>query len=350
MYLNITILVLLILLYGMFTGKIEKMALSGPIIFLICGIVAGPLILNILDTNIKTETIRVLAEMALALVLFTDAAKSNIKVLEHNITIPVRLLVIGLPLTIIFGLVAGLMIFKEFLWVELAILATILAPTDAALGKAVVSNPVVPSKIREGLNVESGLNDGICVPVLFLLIALLTAQAAADVSIQYGLVLFAKEIGIGLITGLGITCIALSLIGLGDGRNWITGSWKSLIIITLAFSCFFLAQVTGGSGFIACFSGGILFGFMHKKQKIDLLNAAEGTGDILSLVTWFIFGSVAIAAVLSDFSWTVLLYAILILTLVRMIPVFISLITIILSILAHGISANPFVKDLKISK
>ncbi len=278
----------------------------------------------------------------------------------------------------------------DHLWIELAILATILAPTDAALGKAVVSNPVVPSRIREALNVESGLNDGISVPILFLLITLFTAQASEDVSIQYGLVLFAREIGIGLITGLGITFIAMRLIALGDVRNWISGSWKSVIIISLALSCFFLAQVLGGSGFIACFSGGILFGVMRKKHKIELLNAAEGTGEILSLVTWFMFGSIAIATLI-NFSWTVLIYALISLTLVRIIPVFISLIntgmsfkeklfigwfgprglasivfiiimgeflphqdtliniivcTVLLSILAHGFSANPLAKNL----
>jgi len=326
MYQNLAILSVFILLYSLFAKRIEKTSISGPILAVLFGVIAGPLLLNILNIQLTSEGYKTFAELALALVLFTDASNTNLKVLEHNIGVPTRLLLIGLPLTIAFGIGAGFLIFNEYSWIEVGILATMLAPTDAALGKAVVTNPKVPSKIREALNVESGLNDGISVPILFLLIAFFTATSIDDVSLQFGLGLFTKEIGVGLAVGLIITFIGDWLTHQSAKHKWISDTWKPIIIIALAFSCFAMAQVLGGSGFIACFSGGLLYGAMNKKHKMDLLKAAEGAGDTFSMITWIIFGAMVIVAYLPDFSWPIVLYAILSLTIIRILPVFISLI------------------------
>lgn len=226
MYQNLAIVAIFILLYSLLAGRIEKMALSGPIIFVILGLFLGPLGLNILHFTVDEEGYKTIAELALALVLFTDASKTNLRKLENNKAIPIRLLFIGLPLTMLLGFGVGFLVFKDFLWIELALLATILAPTDAALGSPVVSNKMVPSKIREGLNVESGLNDGICVPVLFLLMALFAAKTVDEVSLGFGLLLFVKEIGIGVLVGLFITFAGEKLINLCFKKDWISGTWK----------------------------------------------------------------------------------------------------------------------------
>lgn len=326
-YQNLLILASFILLYSLFAKKIEGSAISGPFLALALGLLIGPLVLNVFVLNVESEEYRIIAELALAIVLFTDASKANIKVLESNSSLPIRLLLIGLPLTIIFGLLGGLLLFKGFSWIELGILATMLAPTDAALGKAVVSNPSVPTKIRESLNVESGLNDGICVPVLFLLIALFSSQAGADLGSFYGMILLGKEIGIGLLAGCMISFFGFKLIQYSSKRQWLSESWNTMIIIALAFSCFALAQISGGSGFIACFAGGFLFGILRSKTdlKVELFESAEGTGDTFSLVTWLIFGSLVLAAFFHDLTWQVALYAVLSLTVIRMLPVYISL-------------------------
>ncbi len=390
MYQNLTIIAFLVLIYSLLAGRIEKTWLSGPIIFVVLGVIAGPLGINILNFNIQKETYKTLAELALALVLFTDASKTNLRVLEHNIAIPLRLLLLGLPLTIFLGWVMGYLVFNDFLWIEAALLAVILAPTDAALGKPVVSSQKVQSKIREGLNVESGLNDGVCVPVLFLLVAIFAAQSVDKISLSFGLVLFAREIGIGLLVGLVVTFICEKLIGLCFKRSWILDSWKPMIIIAMAVCCFSLAQVLNGSGFISCFSGGILYGAINKTHKIDLIKAAEGTGNTLGLIVWIIFGSLVVSEFFHEFTWPIIIYAILSLTLIRILPVFISLIgvdlnlseklftgwfgprglasivfvimtidldlpnlhtlvltvicTVLLSILLHGFTANPIIK------
>ena len=265
-----------------------------------------------------------------------------------------------------------------------------LAPTDAALGKAVVSNEAVPDNVRQGLNVESGLNDGICVPILFVFLALATGKAGESGPWDLALKLVAEEIGIGLAVGLLLTAAAGLLLKFAWRRQWLTHTWIQIPIVALALGCFAMAQALGGSGFIAAFTGGLLFGVLAKDHRDEFLRAAEGTGDTLSLITWVIFGSAVVGQAVGHFSWLILLYAILSLTLIRMLPVFVSLsgsgfntegklfigwfgprglasivfavivlnanlphggtvamvvvCTVVLSILAHGVTANPWAK------
>jgi len=392
-YQHFALFCLFILVHSLFTNRIGKLPVSGPILYVIFGFLVGPLVFNVFVIEIDGESIKTLAELALALILFNDASKANLSVLENNISIPIRLLLIGLPLTILMGILSGWVVFDNFSLVELAILATMLAPTDAALGKQVVTNKKVPSKIREALNLESGLNDGICVPVIFLLLAIFTAEHANDITVGFGFELLGKEIGLGIIIGLAITYIGDKLLRISVKHNWIEKSWQPIFIVSLAFSCFAMAQLIGGSGFIACFSGGILFGKINKKRKLELLEASEGSGEILSMIIWVIFGSVVIGSYINDLTFSVVLYAIASLTLVRILPVLLSLsrtslsikeklfmgwfgprglasvvfaiivlevelpnmgtimitaiCTILFSILAHGFSANPIIKRLK---
>jgi NhaP-type Na+/H+ or K+/H+ antiporter len=265
-----------------------------------------------------------------------------------------------------------------------------LAPTDAALGKAVVTNEAVPDPVRQGLNVESGLNDGICVPILFVFLALATGKGGEGGPWQLAMKLVAEEIGIGLAVGLALTTMAASLLRFAKGKGWLTHTWIQIPVVALALGCFAVAQFLGGSGFIAAFSGGLLFGVLAKQHREEFLLAAEGTGDTLALITWVIFGSAVVGQAVGQFSWLILLYAVLSLTLIRMLPVFLVLTgsgmntegklfigwfgprglasivfgvivvnanvpnsgpiamtvvcTIILSILGHGITANPWAK------
>jgi len=304
--------------------------------------------------------------------------------------LPVRLLLVGLPLTILLGFGVAALLFKELSLFEWAVLATMLAPTDAALGKAVVTNETVPNAARQGLNVESGLNDGICVPILFLFLALATGKVDEGGHWQLTMKLVAEEIGIGLAVGLLLTALAAVLLKFGMRRNWLTETWIQIPIVALALACFATAQSIGGSGFIAAFSGGLLFGVLAKQHREAFLRAAEGTGDTMALITWVIFGAAVVSQALGNFSGVVVLYSILSLTIIRMLPVFFSLTglktntegklfigwfgprglasivfavialnanlpnggaiamtvvcTVVLSIILHGISANPWAK------
>jgi NhaP-type Na+/H+ or K+/H+ antiporter len=327
MYVYLAIFASLIFLYSIFAARIGKMLINGPLLFVLAGIVAGPLVLNLVDLSISGSEFENLANLALALVLFTGASKVNLEVLKSSIKIPSRLLMIGLPLTIVFGLIAGYYVFDGFVWVELAIFATVLAPTDAALGEAVVSNQAVPPKVREALNVESGLNDGISVPIFLLLMALFKAGSSVhDMSLPFALGLFAKEIGIGLAAGMVVMFLGSKLLVYSESRKWIGEGWRPTIVVALAFTCFSLADIFGGSGFIACFTGGFIYGVVNKKYKSSLQKNAEGLGNALTFMIWFFFGLIVVSTYAPQITWTIFLYAVLSLTVVRIIPVFIALI------------------------
>lgn len=324
-YNNLAILAVFTFLYSITSGGFDRTPFSGAIIFSLFGLSAGPLGIDILHFNIAGEGARMLPEITLALILFSDAANANLAVLRKSFKIPQRLLLIGLPLTILLGALFGWLVFPDLGLFEIAILATLLAPTDAALGAAVVSDQRVPAPVREGLNIESGLNDGICVPVLLTFLAVSTDLVGSDQPITLALRLVLEQIGIGLLVGTGVTLMGSYLFNLCVRLHLINGTWLQLPVIALSLSCFALAPLCGGSSFIAAFCGGLLFGGLTKNHKKAYLAASEVAGGALSLLTWVIFGTAVISVTITAFSWQNVIYAMLSLTVIRMLPVFISL-------------------------
>jgi len=227
-------------------------------VFTAFGVLFGPLGLGLLDLQVDAELVGALAELTLALVLFTDASNANLRELKHSFRIPLRLLLIGLPLTILLGFVTGVLLFKGLNLLEIAVLATMLAPTDAALGKAVVTNKTVPSNIREGLNVESGLNDGLSIPFLFLFTGLAVSEAQTSAT---GWASFALEqIGFGALVGAAIGLWGGWLVERATARGWMTGTFQQLSMIGLALGAWALAEQFGGNGFIGAFVAGLTAG------------------------------------------------------------------------------------------
>jgi NhaP-type Na+/H+ or K+/H+ antiporter len=310
------------LVYSALAARIERTWVSGPIVFLSFGLLFGPSALNLLPDSRDPELLRTLAELTLAVVLFTDATGAHLGVLRRARQLPIRLLTIGLPLTILAGAGLGWLLFDGLSGLEIALLAVMLAPTDAALGKAVVTNPDVPDPIRQALNVESGLNDGICVPVLFLFLTLAAEVPDGATAWEIGFGLLARNVGIGLLAGAIPSILAVGLLRICKRRDWLSESWSKVTVIGLAFLCFGTAQAFGGSGFIACFAGGLLFGGLFEPHHDELLDSAEGIGDTFSLLTWVLFGSAVVGPSLVHFSVPVVLYSLLSLTLVRMVPVY----------------------------
>lgn len=324
MYQNLAVFAAFLLTYSIFAGRFESRLLNGPLLFMLAGLLLGPAALGLLQPNIDKDGIKVLAELTLAIVLFGDAANANFKVLRTYDWLPLRLLLLGLPLTLLAGWLLGCWLLPEVPLLELAILATLLAPTDAALGKAVVSNPAVPAAVREGLNVESGLNDGICVPMLLVLIALhADLQAHAPLSLAASLVI--EELGIGALVGASLALLARQLLRLSQQHGWDLPIWSQLTLPGLALLSFALAQAIGGSGFIASFVGGLLTGYLLGEQKQHFLEADEEISSLLSVITWLVFGAIVIPKAWSSFTLDIWLYALLSLTLVRMLPVYLSL-------------------------
>jgi NhaP-type Na+/H+ or K+/H+ antiporter len=386
MYETLAVLAAFAFVYSVVASRLERTAVSGPVVFMAFGIVVGPDVLGWIDPKVRGEALRLVAELTLALVLFTDSANADLATLRRSFRIPQRMLLIGLPLTIAFGFGVGKLLFPELPVLTLAILATMLAPTDAALGQAVVTNPALPAPIREGLNVESGLNDGICVPILFTFLAIAagTEGSTSEIALRF----VAEEIGIGLAVGVGLSVAGRYAGGAAARRGWIGGPWTQIPVLALALTCFAGAQAAGGSGFIACFTGGLAFGGLVKQNKQVLLSGAEGAGKLLSILTWAMFGAAVVGHYVADMDWKIVAYSLLSLSIVRMLPVSLSLLglgvrwdaqlflgwfgprglasivfaviaidqnvagskilatcvvcTVALSVIAHGLSANPF--------
>jgi sodium/hydrogen antiporter len=389
MYQNAAVLAAFLLIYSAIAGRVERSWISGPIVFTGIGLLLGPDGLGVLRLDIGGEGLRILAELTLAMVLFTDAANADFAVVRRNLGLPERLLLIGLPLTIVLGFLAAALMFPYLGVLEMALLATMLAPTDAALGKPVVTNPAVPVVMREGLNLESGLNDGICVPIVVLLLGLsVGTQIEGDKTVHAARVVI-EEIGIGALLGLALTWCTVQMLHFAERRGWLSEHWVEIPIVALAAACFAAAQAAGGSGFIACFVGGLLLSGLRERHKKELLHGAESTGETLALITWVMFGGIVVARMLDRVGWPALVYAALSLTVIRMLPVFLCLIgtrtstadrlfigwfgprglativfavlvldehlpgndtimlaagwTVLLSVIAHGVSANPLV-------
>ncbi len=325
MYTNLAVLTAFAFLFSVIAGRIERSVLTGPMVYIFFGLLAGPLGLGILDLEVDAIEVRVIADLTLALVLFLDAANADLKVLRTHAAIPRRMLLIGLPICIALGAYLGTLVFPSMSLWEVCLLATILAATDAALGKGVVSNPNVPDRVRQGLNAESGLNDGLAVPFLFVFLALATGAAHEDQGTELALYLVAKEIGIGMLVAVVLVTAAVQLMKLARDRGWFTEVWRQLTVVTLALTCFATAQSLHGSGFIACFVGGLLFGYFAGDKTHHLVLAGEGIGELLGMLTWVVFGSVIMGQYWDQLSWSVLLYSLLSLTVIRMLPILIAL-------------------------
>jgi NhaP-type Na+/H+ or K+/H+ antiporter len=292
--------------------------------FVLLGLLLGPLVIDDVTVEPASATVRTLAEATLAVVLFADASRIKFRPLQREYSVPLRLLGIGLPLTIVVGWLIAMAIFPGLNTAEAVVLAVLLAPTDAALGQAVVTEPRLPSRIRQGLNVESGLNDGICVPLL------LIALAAADVedkvaSSHHAISIVAEEIGYGVLGGVAGGLIAAAVVAIGHRRDLIAGPWLQVIPIAGAALAYGIAVGLGGSGFIAAFVAGALFGGLVPRESEQASRLNEELGDLLGGLTFLIFGAVLLGTALKHVTWQAGLYAVLSLTIIRMLPVAIAM-------------------------
>ena len=235
------------------------------------------------------------------------------------------LLGIGLPLTLVAGFVVALVVFPELFWAEALLLAVILAPTDAALGQAVVTLMRLPSRVRQGLNVESGLNDGICVPLFWIVLAIAQAESGA-IGDGAAVRLVLEQIGYGILAGVLAGIAAACVVVVAGGHRHVGGSWLQVVPLAGAGLAFGIADPIGGSGFIAAFVGGFVFGALRRRSGGEVGHLIEELGEVFNAVTFIVFGAVLLGPVLGDVTWSVALYAVLSLTVVRLLPVAISMI------------------------
>jgi NhaP-type Na+/H+ or K+/H+ antiporter len=305
--------------------RVDGTSITPAIIFVGVGLVVGVHGLDLLDTSPTGQTVKLLAEATLTLVLFADASRIELRTLRREYAVPARLLGIGLPLTIALGAATGAVLFGALTLAEALVLAVVLAPTDAALGQAVVTEPRLPSRIRQGLNVESGLNDGICVPLLFIVLAIAEADAG-EVGMTHAVRLVAEEIGFGIAAGAVAGVVTTTTITYAGNRRLIERSWLQIVPVAGAALAYGVAAPLGGSGFIAAFIAGMTFSALRPPPgdgEVTLLT--DELGELLNGVTLLVFGAALLWPALDGLTWRIVLYAALSLTFVRMAPVAIAM-------------------------
>ncbi len=314
-----------VILFGLVSKKLEGTIITAPMVFAAFGLLIGEAVFGLANLDFGHGFIHGLAEVTLILVLFSDAARIDLRQLRRDHNLPVRMLLIGMPLTIVVGtLIALALPLGLGIW-EAALLAAILAPTDAALGQSVVSSPLVPTRIRQALNIESGLNDGIALP-LVLLFAGLAGAAHADEDSRNWILFGAKQITLGPLGGLIIGGLGAWLMDRAILKGWMGESFEGPAILGVALLTYAGAEIIGGNGFIAAFVAGLVYGNFVRDRCRFVFEFAEAEGQLLTLLTFLIFGAVILPEAFGHIGWSSALYAILSLTVIRFIPVAISLI------------------------
>ncbi len=317
---DLAIVTALIFAWGMLSARLERFDVTAPIAFVIVGVLLthGPLApLGFAPTH---ETVKALAEITLVLVLFSDASRVGLRDLRADMGLCVRLLGIGLPLTIGLGTLLAFALFHGLgIWLALLVGAA-LAPTDAALGAGMMVNPAVPARIRRLINVESGLNDGIATPVVLVAVAGAGTAAASG-----GPGEAVAELALGVLIGAVVGGAGGFVVQVARRRGWAEGGFAGSAVLALAVCAYACALALHGNGFIAAFVGGIAFGAVGGRSGERLVPFVEETGALVSLLVWLAFGAIAVVPALTGLTWQTVVYAGLSLTLIRMVPVALAL-------------------------
>mgnify|MGYP000144387711 CR=1 FL=1 len=319
---EVGVVAVVLLGYALFSRYLERTPLTVPLFFTAAGVLLGPDLLGLAEFDLAGGAALTFLELTLVVVLFSDAARIDLGAIRRTGgTVPARLLGIGMPLTIALGTLAAAVLLGDLeLW-EGAIIAAVLAPTDAALGQAVVSSHLVPVRVRQAVNVESGLNDGLSVPFLTLFVAL-AAEEAGEALDWIGFA--AQQIGLGTLAGVVVGLAGGWAVERATQRRLANGAFQQIAVLALAVLAWAAADAVGGNGFIAAFVAGLATGRVTEECGTNVLDFTEDEGELLTAVVFFVFGT-AVLGFLGATTLGVVVYAVLSLTLLRMLPVAVSL-------------------------
>ena len=319
---DLAIVAALVFAWGTLSARLERFDVTAPITFVLAGVLLthGPLVL--LGFVPSHELVKALAEITLVLVLFSDASRVGLRDLRADMGLCLRLLGVALPLTIGLGTLLALALFKGMnIWLALLVGAA-LAPTDAALGAGMMVNAAVPARIRRLLNVESGLNDGIATP--FVLVAIAGA-GTAGLAAGLGPGGAAAELALGVLIGAVVGGAGGFLVKMARRRGWAAGNFAGSAVLALAVCAYASALALHGNGFIAAFVGGLAFRAIGGQPGERLVPFVEETGALVSLLVWLAFGAIAVVPALESLTWQIVVYSVLSLTVIRMAPTAVAL-------------------------
>jgi NhaP-type Na+/H+ or K+/H+ antiporter len=316
--------VLLVFAYSLVSRRLERTVLTAPIVFTLGGALLALLPAAALELQLDRKALLLIAELGLVMTLFTDASRISMRMLGGDHNLPVRLLGTGMLLSLLLGALGALVLLTDLSVWEAGIIACILAPTDAGLGQVIVSSPKVPQRIRQALNVEAGLNDGLSVPFLLFFIALATAGQQAGGGAGLLTSLLVEQLGHGTLIGLAVGLAGGWLLGLARRAGWMAEPLAQLGVFALPLACVLASEASGASMFIAAFVAGIAAQFGFRGVGRHAVKFTEDWGQLFNLFVFFLFGLLA-AHAWQKFTPAVIVYALLSLTLVRMLPVAMAL-------------------------
>ena len=314
----------MIFLYGLISKASERWYITGPMVFVVVGILVGPLGFDLFEMQASGSTVKLIAEVTLMLILFTDATMIDKDVLLNAPSrVSLRLLGVGLPLCMLLGFGLGVALF-DFSWWVIAIVALTLSPTDAALGQAVIKSPMVPDRVRQSISVESGLNDGIALPPILACMAALGAGASEHQG-AWGMFML-KQLGLGALVGGLVGWFGGQLMERVSQRGWMESTFQRLSAVALALLAFALAEAVEGNGFIAAFCGGLALGAKTPEIRKRVQEYGEAEGTLLSHGVFLVFGLVMVPLSLEYWGVREVVYALASLTVIRMLPVALSMV------------------------
>ncbi len=321
------ILMLLVLAWAVLSNLLARVNITGPLVLLVAGYLLGNPSWGPLAVDVHAPSVHLLAEVTLALLLFADASRVNVAQLRRDAAFPARLLGLGLPITILLGALAAALLFDDMSWALAGFVGATLAPTDAALSAQVVNDDRIPMRLRRALNVESGLNDGIVTPLVVFTLAVVATDLGLEDHGHHGVAGALLELALGVVVGLAVGLGSAVVIGLASRRRWVGDGGRRLATLAAALTSFALAGALDGNGFIAAFVAGIAFGAAVPKELDvgELGELPELIGELLALAVWFLFGAALLPVAFDHFSVSTLAYALLSLTVIRMVPVALAL-------------------------
>lgn len=320
---GIVILLMVTVSYALLAGRLDRWSISGPMVFVAAGLVLGPEMLGVLELSLGSDVVLTFTELTLAALLFADATSVPLRDLEGDAGTDGRLLGVGLLLTILLGTVVGLVLAPELGWAGAALIASVLAPTDAALGMAVVTDRAVPVRIRRALNVESGLNDGIVTPFVTLFLAAVLSEEGVDTGPWFVEALV--QMGLAVLVAAVVGGVGGWLLSAASRRGWTSGVSEQLGVLALAILAYVGAVEIGGNGFVSAFAAGLIFGAVGKPRH-EAIGFTEHASLFASYAIWVVFGASFVGPVLAGpVDPFAIAYAVCSLTVVRMVPVAIAL-------------------------
>jgi sodium/hydrogen antiporter len=327
---TVAVVGLLLLGWATVSDVLARRNLTGPLVFVAAGYLLANPTWGPFPVSLETASVHVVAEAALALVLFADASRVNVSELRRDRWLPVRLLTIGLVLSMLIGGLLSSWLVHGLPWALAAFVGAALAPTDAALSVQLINDQRISTRLRRALNVESGLNDGIATPIVTVALALAASQLGITgdgEGFAAGSAL--RELAIGAAVGLVLGLFGAWAVTQAARRDWAETGALRLAVLATATSAFALTLALDGNGFIAAFVAGIAFGAVLSQDVVDLESATELPelgGELLALVVWFLFGAGLVPVAFSYLDLPLILYAVASLTVVRMVPVALALV------------------------